>query len=233
MVVGIPLSPLPRPSAGFGAPRRNHPEKGMPARPGRGHGRSMTRASRAVRGLWPDHNPLRRACDRAEAGIIAGLAVAFLAGGPLIALAVWQLALSTTYTTTDAEHAGWHPVRARLLAGAPPSYGYDVTVPARWQAPGGAERTGRIPVRPGTRAGATVTVWTGRTRLLGSTPTSPFQAALQAGVTAAIAVPCWGMVLLCAGILSRRVLDARRLAAWGAEWQAVDPRGPAGASPGP
>lgn len=91
----------------------------MPARPGRGHARSMTRAARAVRGLWPDHNPLRRACDRAEAGIIAGLALAFLAGGPLIALAVWQLALATSYTTTDAEHAGWHPVPARLLAGAP------------------------------------------------------------------------------------------------------------------
>ena len=193
----------------------------------------MMRAARAVRGLWPDHNPLRRGCDRAEAGIIAGLAVAFLAGGPLIALAVWQLAVATTFTTTDAEHAGWHPVPARLLADAPPSYGYDVTVPARWEAPGGARRTGRIPVRPGTRAGTTVTVWAGRTGLLARTPTSPFQETLQASVTAAMAVPCWGMVLLCAGLVSRRLLDARRLAAWDADWEAVDPRGPAGANPGP
>ena len=101
-----------------------------------------------MRGLWPDRNPLRRSSDRAEAGIVAALAVAFLLGAPLIAIAVWQLAFSTAFTTADAEHAGWHPVPARLLATAPQSYGYAVTVPARWRAPGGAERSGRIPVVP-------------------------------------------------------------------------------------
>jgi hypothetical protein len=179
--------------------------------------------------LWPDRNPLRRASDRAEAGIVAGLAVAFLLGAPLIALAVWQLAFSTAFTTTAAEQAGWHPVPARLLAAAPESYSYAVSAPARWQAPGGAMRTGRIPVSPGTRAGAIVTVWAGLSRL----PTSSFQAELQAYVTAAMAVPCWGMFLLFAGVLGRRLLDVRRLAAWDADWQAMDPRGPAGASPGP
>ena len=193
----------------------------------------MTRVTRIVRGLWPDHNPLRRSSDRAEAGIIAGLAVAFLLGAPLIAVAVWHLALGSTFTTTDAEHAGWHPVPARLLAGAPQSYSYDVIVPARWQAPDGTGRTGRIPVRPGTRAGARVTVWAGRTGQLTRTPASPFQAGLQACVTAAMAVPCWAMFLLGTGVASRRLLDARRLAAWDAGWEAMDPRGPAGASPGP
>jgi len=193
----------------------------------------MTRVATLVRGLWPDRNPLRRASDRAETGIVAGLAVAFLLGAPLIAMAVWHLAFSTAFTTADAEHGGWHPVPARLLAAAPQSYGYAVTAPARWRAPGGAVRSGPIPVPPGTRAGATVTVWAGPAGLLTRTPTSPFQAALQAYVTAAMAVPCWGMFLLCAGLLGRRLLDDRRLAAWDADWQAMDPRGPAGANPGP
>lgn len=193
----------------------------------------MRRAAAVVRGLWPDRNPLRRASDRAEAGIVAGLAVAFLLGAPLIALAVWQLAFSTAFTTTAAEQAGWHPVPARLLAAAPQSYSYAVSAPARWQAPGGAMRTGRIPVSPGTRAGAIVTVWAGRAGRLSRLPTSSFQAELQAYVTAAMAVPCWGMFLLFAGVLGRRLLDVRRLAAWDADWQATDPRGPAGASPGP
>ncbi len=70
----------------------------------------MTRVAGVVRGLWPDRNPLRRSSDRAEAGIIAGLAAAFLIGAPLIAVAVWQLALGSVFTTTDAEQ-GWHPVR--------------------------------------------------------------------------------------------------------------------------
>jgi hypothetical protein len=193
----------------------------------------VRRFTTIVRGLWPDANPLRRASDRAEAGLIAGLAVVFLLGGPVIAMAVWHLAFTTAFTTTEAEHAGWHPVPARLLATAPESYGYDVTVPARWQAPGGASRSGRITVRPGTRAGTTVTVWAGPSGVLPHTPMSHLQAALQPDATAALAVPCWGMFLLCAGIIGRRLLDARRLAAWDLDWRAMDPRGPAGANPGP
>ncbi len=193
----------------------------------------MREAGRVVRGLWPDHNPLRRASDRAEAGIVAGLCAAFLLGAPLIALAVWQLAMTTAFTTAHARQAGWRPVPARILASAPPSYGYDVAVTARWRAPGGAERTGQIQVRPGTRAGTLVTIWARPAGRLARTPMSPAQAAIQATFTAAMAVPCWGMLLLCAGLASRRLLDARRLAAWDADWEAVDPRGPAGANPGP
>jgi hypothetical protein len=62
---------------------------------------------------------------------------------------------------------------------------------------------------------------------------SNFQAALQSDATAALAVPCWGMFLLCAGVIGRHLLDVRRLAAWDDDWRAMDPRGPAGASPGP
>ncbi len=48
-----------------------------------------------------------------------------------------------------------------------------------------------------------------------------------------MAVPFWVILLLCAGALGRRLLDVRRLAAWDADWEAVDRRGPAGANPGP
>ncbi len=126
----------------------------------------MRRACRVVRGLWPDHNPLRRASDRAEAAIIAALTVAFLLGAPLIALAAWHLAMTTSFTTTNAEHAGWRPVPAQLVTSAPFSYGYDVAVAARWRTPDGAEHHGRIRVPPGTRAGTLVTVWAGHTGLL-------------------------------------------------------------------
>jgi hypothetical protein len=192
----------------------------------------MRRAGRVVRGLWPDHNPLRRACDRAEAGILAALVVAFLLGAPLIALAGWQLAMTTSFTTTNAERAGWRPVPAQLVTSAPFSYGYDVMVAARWRAPDGAEHHGRIRVPPGTRAGSVVTVWAGPTGLLTRSPLTPSQTRIQATFSAAMAVPFWGILLLCAGALSRRLLDARRLAAWDADWEAADRRGPAGANPG-
>ena len=76
-------------------------------------------------------------------------------------------------------------------------------------------------------------VWAGHTGLLTRGPLTPSQARIQATFTAAMAVPCWGMLLLCTGVLGRRLLDARRLAAWDTDWAAVDPRGPAGANPGP
>jgi hypothetical protein len=193
----------------------------------------MMRVVAVARGLWPDHNPLRRASDRAEAGIIAGLAMAFLSGAPLIAVAAWHLAVGTAFTTTAAEHAGWRPVQATLLAGAPQSYGYAVSATARWKAAGGPVRTGRVPAPPGARAGTTVTVWTSQSGQLTRIPVSPFQAAFQADVTAVMAVPCWGMLLLCAGALSHRLLDARRRAGWDAGWRAMDRHGPTGASPGP
>jgi len=37
-----------------------------------------------------------------------------------------------------------------------------------------------------------------------------------------MAVPCWGILLLCTGAVSHRLLDARRLAAWDADWEAVE-----------
>ncbi len=58
-------------------------------------------------------------------------------------------------------------------------------------------------------------------RPLAHTPMSQLQAALQADATAALAVPCWGVLLLSAGIIGRHLLDVRRLAAWDDDWQAA------------
>src|SRR5215470_16572925 len=41
---------------------------------------------RGVRGWWPDGNPLRRRCDRAEAALLTALVAGFVAGAPLLAL---------------------------------------------------------------------------------------------------------------------------------------------------
>jgi len=49
-----------------------------------------------VSALALDGNPLRRASDRAEAWIRAGLLVVFLAAGPIAALAVGQLGESAS-----------------------------------------------------------------------------------------------------------------------------------------
>jgi nucleoside recognition membrane protein YjiH len=55
-------------------------------------------------------------------------------------------------------------------------------------------------------------------------PLQPVQVTGQAIYVAAIAATATFSALLCVGVLARRALFRRRLAAWEAEWQAVGPR---------
>jgi hypothetical protein len=187
---------------------------------------------RMARGLWPDHNPLRRGSDRAEAGIVAFLIGAFLLGAPLIALITCRLTLTSTFTSTNAIHDGWRQVSAVLLTDEPDwTGGYGSSVPVRWQGPNGVPRTGQILAAPGTRAGARVTVWTDASGHLSDTPMSPRQATTQADLAAGIAVLLWALTLLSTGMIGRHLLDRRRLAAWETDWRTSNLSGPAGASP--
>jgi hypothetical protein len=73
--------------------------KTMPGRP-----RGLTRLARAL-GL--DRNPLRRATDRAEAWIRAGLLAVFLIAGPMVALSAghWAYHAGTTAAPVSAAPA--------------------------------------------------------------------------------------------------------------------------------
>src|SRR5690349_2788843 len=93
-------------------------------------------AVRAVRGAWPDRNPLRRTLDRVEAAILASLAVAFLAGAPVAAVTAAHVAAAAGARTAWAQRS-WHQAPAVLLADVPRS-GYGRSEPvdrARWAAP--------------------------------------------------------------------------------------------------
>jgi hypothetical protein len=185
----------------------------------------VMRRGRLWRGLWPDHNPLRRTCDRVEAAIVAGLLVAFLIGAPLLALAAGRWAYGTSLRAERAER----PVPAVLLSDAPAQAvcWCAVVEPrawAMWTAPDGVERRGWVPVPAGDRAGSTVTVWVGAS---GEPVASPLTNSelLSRAVLAAVAGPVtMGFFLLCGGMLARRALDRRRLAAWDAEWRTIGPR---------
>ena len=193
--------------------------------------RSMGPVARVLRGLWPDHNPLRRSSDRAEAGMLAALIIAFAVGAPLIALLAGRLTLSATFTTVQARHAGWRQVPAVLLADAPQAASFDPPVPATWTAPNGVAHTGVVYPRPGARAGTTISIWVNASGVQQKRPLAPPQAAAQGDLIAVIAGTLWGLVLLTAGILGRSLIDARRMAAWDADLRAAHLSGPASASP--
>jgi hypothetical protein len=183
-------------------------------------------AGRAVRGLWPDRNPLRRTLDRAEAAIVAGLAIVFLAGAPVAAVTAAHAAAATGARTVQAQRS-WHRLPAVLLADVPGS-GYGRSGPvarASWAAPGGRARTGTVSAPPGARAGSTVLVWADASGNLAKAP--PLRLAQvndHAVLAAAAAVVALGHLLPCLGLLACGMLARRRLAAWDADWQATEPR---------
>lgn len=189
--------------------------------------RRMGPAARVTRGLWPDHNPLRRSSDRAEAGMVAILIMAVLVGAPLIALMVWRLTLDATFTTVDARHVGWRQVPAVLLTNAPESGYYDSAVPATWTAPDGSAHTGTVYPKPGSPAGTTTTIWVNASGHQEKWPLTPAQATTQAGLTAACAVPVWALIFLGAGLLGHRLIDTRRMAAWDTDLRTANLGGPA------
>jgi hypothetical protein len=102
----------------------------MKTRPGRPGGRT-----RLARVLGLDRNPLRRATDRAETWIRAGLLGVFLIAGPIVAL--------------DAGHWAYHA--GSTVARGPAAPAHRARPPAARQAPA---ITGLLRGGPGGRAGA-------------------------------------------------------------------------------
>jgi hypothetical protein len=184
-------------------------------------------AGRAVRGLWPDHYPLRRTLDRVEAAIVAGLAVGFLAGASVAAVTAAHGAAAIGTRTAQAQRS-WHQATAVLLADVPRSgYGRGVGPVARasWAAPGGRARTGTVSAPPGARAGSAVLVWADGSGQLAKAPPLRLAQVNERAVLAAVAASvALGYLLSCLGLLACGVLARRRLAAWDADWRATEPR---------
>lgn len=186
----------------------------------------VTRLGRFARGRLPDRNPLRRASDRVETAVLALLVVAFVLGAPFAVLAAASWAHGLAYRTQLTEQASWRQVTAVTTAAVPANTadGLDAQVPARWTAPDGALVKGDVQVPPGSKAGVTVRVWTNRDGQLTGPPLQDNQVSgitILGGIGGGIAA---AFALTLTGVLARRVLDTRRMAAWDAEWRSTGPR---------
>lgn len=187
------------------------------------------RLAALARRWWPGRNPLQRTADRAEAVIMAALLVAFLAGAPLAALAAAGWAAAGSVRAERAQ-ARWHRVPAVLLQDAPkPTYALfqaslDPLVPARWTAPGGAPRVGQVYAPGGARTAAIVMVWTDNSGRLEGLPLQRDDVAARGALAALLAAVLAATVLAVTGIVVRRAVDKRRLAAWDADWSQVGPQ---------
>jgi len=108
-----------------------------------------------------DRNPLRRRIDRVEAAMVAGLIAVFLISAPVLAAVAGHWIGSSSLQEQRAE-AGWRLVPATVQGSVQgdnsAAAAGTVWIPARWTAPAGQARRGRIPVSPGDAAGGSVRV---------------------------------------------------------------------------
>ena len=158
--------------------------------------------------------------------VAGGLAIAFLAGGSLAAVAAGTP--STAPGSAPPMLSRPPGARSGRAVATAPAAGFrqdQVTVPARWTGPDGTRHTGTVPVPAGTRAGRAVMVWVDAAgRLTGRPPLQLSQVRGQAALAAMFTPLAVGFILLCAGLLVHAMLGRRRLAAWDTDWQVTEPQ---------
>jgi hypothetical protein len=174
---------------------------------------------------------MHRPVDRIEArSILAMLAVLMIAGPVIACTAGWHVYRRGVAVERVEQSQRFRNQAVLVHDTATTNTTYSpggvatVSVDARWSAPDGTTISGSITVAAGTPAGAVVTLWTdaqGRPLDAPRSRAHTVRQAILAGVVAAV-----GLVLLLATarLVIRRILDHYRLAAWQAEWLAVEPQ---------
>jgi len=191
------------------------------------------KASRLARMLGMDRNPLRRGTDRVESWLTLVVTLALLVGGPLV---VWQAGAAAyrgaaAAAARDQQSQHRYQITAVLRDDASK---YVITngdqstqqgpVPARWTAPDGTTHDGAVvPPSAGDRSGDPVTISTDRQGNLTQPPppADPMSAALGTGVTVGVGFLVGAVAVL---IVTRWLLNRRRMAKWQLEWLLVERR---------
>ncbi|MFE0579655.1 MULTISPECIES: DUF3592 domain-containing protein [unclassified Streptomyces] len=203
------------------------PEAGTP---GDGPARARPATGGRVRRLLGGRaNALRRPVDRTRRRWHIAFVLSFLIAlscGVAVATAVHDAEDRTAREAARHRHrieattvgAAEHTVSDRSGTAS------GTVAPAVWQYPAAQRHTGTVSVPPGTPPGRTVTVWVDDAGMEAKPPASRAQRVFTAAVAGA---GSFGVLVLASGATVRlRLLlaDARSLAGWEHEWEAVEPR---------
>ena len=187
---------------------------------------SVSWLGRFVRRWRLDCNPLRRPSDRVESAVLAVLVIAFIVAAPFAALAcgAWVHAIAHRVQATQQASRYQVPAVVLQVPHGSQAAGYAALVPeaqARWTAPDGKVVSGEVPVSATTAVRTVVRVWITRDGQLTDAPLQDTQVAGQADLAATFGVVALAAVVTVTGVLVRRALDKRRMAAWDADWRAT------------
>ena len=152
-----------------------------------------------------------------EAWLLPGVIIAFVALSPIAGAAAGLWARAGNVTAQQAEQT-WHRAEAVLLQAPPGPLMSDggantwlVWTPARWTSDG-RQRTGEVPAAAGTRAGSKVAVWLDRAGNAQSPPLTAAQDRHRIIVAVSLALAVLAVLLAGLALLTRRLLNWRRLA---------------------
>ncbi|GAB3276155.1 Rv1733c family protein [Parasphingorhabdus pacifica] len=177
---------------------------------------------RRLRTVWPGSNPLRRGTDWFEACAVFGALMAMLVA-VVLSVATSQMVLRNQLEQVRAEQANRHQVVAEVLTETEEQGSLARLVAVRWGAPED-ERFATVRVAASAEVGETIPIWLGPDEQPMPPPKTRAEAS-QASGTAGAGVLIGSAVVtgLALSGLSWWV-NRRRLAAWEAEWEWIEPR---------
>lgn len=185
---------------------------------------ASARRARLRHQLGLDRNPLRRRSDRIEAIFLLIAIVVFV---PLATVATILVASWTHAAGVAEQRAGstLRPVTAVLIQPAPmqrPPASPWLWTRARWIAYGKVH-LGPVAAAPGTQVGRRLPIWVDRSGNVRPAPPTSGEITARVVLVAALSPMAVALGLWMSWRALIRVLDRRRLAAWGRAWSVVGP----------
>ncbi|MDA3629547.1 hypothetical protein [Saccharopolyspora oryzae] len=175
-----------------------------------------------VRRLFPGANPLRRRTDLFEP-IALLLAVLVVAAAAVVALLVARDELNNRLAVVEQEQATRHQVVASVVAELPSSATGHRPVAVHWGQPP-ADRFAVVDLPARAPAAGTLPIWVDDQDRLVAPPLTGGEAAQAAGLAGA-GVLLGAALMTTLGLLGARAwVTHRRLEAWAAEWEKVEPQ---------
>lgn len=161
--------------------------------------------------------------------MLAVLVIAFIVAAPFAALACGAWAHAIAQRVQATQQASRYQVAAVVLQApqVPQAAGYAALAPetqARWTAPDGKVVSVEVPDPAAAAVGTVLRVWVTRDGQLTDAPLQDTQVAGQADLAATFGVVALAATLTVTGVLARRTLDKRRMAAWDADWRVTGGR---------
>jgi hypothetical protein len=196
---------------------------------------------RPYRRIGLDHNPLRRTVDRVEAYIVLSIVAVAVFLLPCLTYLAGRTAYTGGVHAERIERAQRHRVQALVLADATTAAGRSaaqdlslpsrtvtsagrIFLPARWTTADGTLHTGSILVDVRARAGTRIPVWTDLHGRPADPPQRRGQTMVDTAAAAAVIAVAGAALLTVIRLLTRRILDRRRMAQWEDAWWRFEPR---------